>query len=350
MESFQAMMKHMENKMEERMNRQFEMVQQIQTTMQLDMQNQRGIIQTMIESTISQYVAAGHNVVQDDNMREMEPILEDPDLQNTRDMLDQDEFGRDFTAQGSQQGMFKNSTIIAERETHAMDISQISDVSTIFSGTIHTTRRVFVIGESHLGAHHFCNLKERLEEAGVGVAMYEVIGGGTYQDTKFETAIVQATQEAREDDVILIVMGSNDSRNIARGGRPDTLEIIRAVLTQLAKEAAEKKFQLLVTTPLPSPCYGSPGSKQWCERVGEEPCEHEHQYRLASEDINQITSEAMATSVAHAKTIPLWSKFVSSKTKTVKRQRFVPNDIHLNSEGGDLLSQLLFSRVRRNLV
>ena len=175
--------------------------------------------------------------------------------------------------------------------------------------------------------------------------MYEVIGGGTYRDGRFETAVTKATQKAREDDVILIVMGSNDTRNIAREKRSDTIPIIRAVLVHLAKEASEKKFQLLVTDPLPSPCYGTPGSTQWCEQFQGQQCEHEKQYKkIAEEDIKMIIIEATKTSVANTYMIRLKKKFQKQHKNQnkgqVQRTKFVENDIHLNSEGGDILSSL----------
>ena len=86
-----------------------------------------------------------------------------------------------------------------------------------------TNRRVFIAGESHLGQRHYCTIRQRLEAAGIQVPRYDALSGGRYQDPRFADILRRNIEEIRADDVLLLVLGSNDGRDIAREQGPNTL-------------------------------------------------------------------------------------------------------------------------------
>ena len=173
---------------------------------------------------------------------------------------------------------------------------------------LHTTRRIFVIGESHLKPAHFCNLKELLEAAGAEVAMYEAIGGGTFTDNRVTNAVEKAIQEVRKDDVILLMVGSNDARNIAREEQPDALHHISTILQNMAMTASEKKCHLMVVSPLPSPCYERP----WCPTPAGDTCEHEQRYHTAQVSVRNTMKSALGIS-------PTYAHFISTGNGQFKK-------------------------------
>ena len=207
--------------------------------------------------------------------------------------------------------------------------------------------RVFVIGESHLKTSHYCTLKALLAETGAEVPMYEPIGGATFRKSEVSTAMNNAVQEVRQGDVVLLMIGSNDARNIAREDEPDTLPNIKSVLEVMAVQASEKKFHLLVVPPLPSPCY----EKRWCQRTVDEVCEHEIRYQTAQASITDVMNSAIATSPESSYVVPrrFFKKLLTKRKRFINRGWFHKNDIHLNCHGAEILCSALLSVVRQYL-
>ena len=223
-----------------------------------------------------------------------------------------------------------------------------SDVSASDPGPVvfRTTRRIFVIGESHLKPAHYCNFKALLEAAGAEVAMYEAIGGATFTNPKVTTAMEKAVQEVRQDDVVLLMVGSNDARNIAREEKPDTLPNLKAILDVMAAQASEKKFHLLVVSPLPSPCYVKP----WCRSAEGELCEHEQRYLTAQTSIQDAITSALANAPEHTLHIHKgYFKKLLTRQGQIARRWFEKNNIHLNCYGAELLCSALLMTVRKYL-
>ena len=255
----------------------------------------------------------------------------------TQDLLEQDEIQyRDFAAtedfssdQDDDDDVCDDLSLYAKGNTSEDPDVSASDPAPV---VLHTTRRIFVIGESHLKPAHFCNLKALLEAAGAEVAMYEAIGGGTFTDTRFTNAVERAINEVRKDDVILIMMGSNDARNIARE-QPDANKNISTILQNMAMTASEKKCHLIVVSPLPSPCYERP----WCPTPAGDTCEHEQRYHTAQVSVRNTMKSALGISPTYAHFISTGTgKFKKLLTKTgqVARKYFRKGDIHINSYYG----------------
>ena len=121
--------------------------------------------------------------------------------------------------------------------------------------------------------------------------------------------IVTALKEAKENTVVAVIAGSNDCRDLAQNltpahditfndsamsildmdtsNNPDKLNttsssrMILKPLQNILKAATQSKAKVIISSPPPSPCYGSgsgkkdPKSKVWCNLS---PCEHEKLY------------------------------------------------------------------------
>ena len=173
--------------------------------------------------------------------------------------------------------------------------------------------------------------------------MYEAIGGGRFHQPQMQGLIETAIQEAREDDVIFLALGSNDARDMARHGRPETLQTIREMCQDMAKAASQKKLQLLIAAPIGSPCY----QPSWCQ---EPHCEHEEKYKAARQQIISAIEEASRSSVANTHCIEISARAKSKgKRWNASRIMFKENNIHYNETGADRLTKQAFQQLRSYL-
>jgi len=319
--------------------------------MNLEMQRQMGNVQSMIEETVSRRMAPE---VQKENTPDQQERQQSPEYRpstSIADLLREESFSGQPTDLPGFRGGFLSSTATEEQEVENMSTSEMSEIETSFGNPITTDKRIFVIGESHLGTHHDCGLQARLERAGVEVSMYEVVSGGTYRDQRVGKSIRKAVQETREGDVLLLVIGSNDTRDIAKEEEDGAIAAIRGTLENLGQQASEKRFQLVVAGPLPSPCYGSQGSGRWCARDSQDqPCEHEFDYAEARELVNGAMWEALENYSEHARYCALTRPFIGKRNRVVNRTFFKKNNIHLNEEGAEHLTKSLCRMVRPFLL
>ena len=82
-------------------------------------------------------------------------------MDNTGDLVNQDEYGRDFASIAHQNQKFTNSTVIQDQDSQEMDTSQWSTMSEFARKNPASDKKIFVIGDSHLNEErHYCALKQ----------------------------------------------------------------------------------------------------------------------------------------------------------------------------------------------
>ena len=122
-----------------------------------------------------------------------------------------------------------------------------------------------------------------LKEEHVKIVHYADIGGATY--SRLESMIISALKEAQENTVVAVIAGSNDCRDLAQNLTPshdltfndtamsildmgtssnpdshNTTSSNRMMLKSLKhilRAAFQSKAKVIVSSPPPSPCYGS---------------------------------------------------------------------------------------------
>ena len=166
---------------------------------------------------------------------------------------------------------------------------------------------------------------------------------GCYQDQRVADVLRRNIEEIRAEDALLLVLGSNDARDVARDLKPNAREGIKTAVWELAETAIEKRFLLVVTAPAPSPCYGKP----WCiQTESDEGCDHEVRYRTAAQSIIETINEALEPAGNSAQLLPIHRRFQFRSTDKVSRRYFRFNNIHHNTQGAEKLCLTLFTKVK----
>ena len=194
--------------------------------------------------------------------------------------------------------------------------------------------------------------------------------------------IITALKEAKENIVVAVIAGSNDCRDLAQNlvsahnitfndsamsildmdtsSNPDGLNttassrVILKSLKNILKAAAQSKAKVIISSPPPSPCYGScsdrkdPKYNVWCNLS---PCKHETSYY---KKVRNIKSEILGHS-RHASNhniffLDVTTPFLHRPSRTchdpiVDRSNFRKNDIHFTKTAARKLSQLCLEAI-----
>ena len=177
--------------------------------------------------------------------------------------------------------------------------------------------RIYVFGSSHLMWRNGCNLAERLRNITSVEAIYEVDDGARY--AFFHQQIMTACKKAKEEDIILVALGSNDARDLAQHKtiwRPwvHINDVIKALQITSAK--------VILIQPLPSPCYIR---NNWCQHP---PCNHERKVISKMKQLHRHNDERLRNR-PWIKIIDYGSHLLNPRGNVADRRNFELNTIHL---------------------
>ena len=219
-----------------------------------------------------------------------------------------------------------------------------------------------------------------LKENHVNVVRYADISGARY--SRLEGMIITALKEAQENSVVAVIAGSNDCRDLAQNLTPshditfnDTAmsilgmdissnpdghnttasrHMILKSLKNILKAATQSRATVIVSSPLPSPCYGNssdkkhPNYNKWCNLS---PCEHEKLYYQKLRSLKaKIQAYCHTASKRNIVMLDVTTPFLLQPTRTshdpiVDRNHFRKNNVHFNKAAALKLSQLCLESI-----
>ena len=219
-----------------------------------------------------------------------------------------------------------------------------------------------------------------LQENQVNIVRYADIGGARY--SRLESMIISALKEAQENTVVAVIAGSNDCRDLAQNltsahnftfndsvmsildtdtsSNPDshnTTSSNRMMLKSLKhilRAAFQSRAKVIVSSPPPSPCYGSfsntkhPKFNVWCNLS---PCVHEKSYYKNAGRIKSIIeAHCKKASNKNIVLVDVTTPFLRLPSRTchdpiVDRNHFRKNNIHFNQPAALKLSKLCLESI-----
>ena len=241
-------------------------------------------------------------------------------------------------------------------------------------------RKVYVFGESHIRAANGCTLETMLREKQVKIVRYTALGGARY--SQLEKMIVSALKAATANTVVAVIAGSNDCRDLAQNrmsannltlndsamsilnmdtsNSPDGLNttsssrtIIKS-LKNILNAATHSKAKVIISSPPPSPCYGSctdrkdPKFNAWCNIS---PCEHENSYYKKVRNVkSMLLAHTDKVSNQNVVLLDVTTPFLHHPTRTchdsiVDRNSFRKNNIHFTKAAALKWSKLCLESI-----
>ena len=177
--------------------------------------------------------------------------------------------------------------------------------------------RIYVFGSSHLMWRNGCNLAERLRNITSVEAIIDIDHGTRY--VHMHQQIMKAATKAKEEDIILVELGSNDARDLAQRKtiwRP--WQFINDVIQAMKITSAKT----ILVQPLPSPCYIR---NNWCQRF---PCIHELKVTTKMKQLHKHNDENMRKQ-PWIKIMDYSSHLLNARGNAANRKNFESGTIHL---------------------
>ena len=188
------------------------------------------------------------------------------------------------------------------------------------SQALNAGQKIWMYGSSHTKPQNGSRLREALKTRfDLRIEDYSAIGGATYQ--KIKGYAITALQRAREHDIVLLVLGSNDARTMCTKPQDDYLPPLRDIMDA----AKTSKGQLVITNPPCSPCYES----KWCSDLG---CEHTINYRQQQKMLSNFIKFAAGKNT-NITCIDTYLPFTNPESGLPDRKHFRENNIHYTKEG-----------------
>ena len=192
----------------------------------------------------------------------------------------------------------------------------------------------YFISESHLAENHVPEFpaffKSRCPQNWVCHPV-ESRSGGRYWS--LEKKIIYRMSSKSPYDIVIAVIGSNDIRSMMKK-RQEPWEVIERIL----EKTTQSSPLLILTSPIPSPCYGEVQDKEdedfrkWCQ---EDPCTHEKGLGAILQVYNRLVLK-LTEGKENVAVIDLSSHF-STPSRMADRKLYEIDGIHLNESGNVIL-------------